>query len=356
MKFFILKIAAIFFICSVAFQACENEFSINDEWQDITIVYGLLNRSDTAQYVKINKAFLGDGDVFEMAEISDSIQYNTVLDVSLVEYKLTDENLSPYYSYNWEQTNRTPIKLSRTDEIPKDEGVFGIEKNYLYKTTESISDGYKYIVEIENPDNGKHVWAETFMINRFIVSMPLNSDSYQVNMANEGNPFKTEWKSAVYGKIYETDLQFNYIEVLNGDTSIHNVIFNYEEHLVNEVREPNEPMGLEMSQEMGGVDFYQRVARGIEENTDAVRIAIDLDFIYHIGGQSYSTYLSVSTSASSYGQSSAAYSNIKNGKGLFDCRYLYKREGVKFHRYSIDSLSSGRFTKHLNFVNFTFKE
>jgi len=56
--------------------ACNDDFPINSEWKDITIVYGLLNASDTVQYIKINKAFLGEGDVYAMAREADSIQYS----------------------------------------------------------------------------------------------------------------------------------------------------------------------------------------------------------------------------------------------------------------------------------------
>ena len=75
-------------IITSIFTSCDDDFSINDKWKDITIVYGLLNNSDTAQYIKINKAFLGNGDVYEMAAVSDSIQYDIELDVKLLEYKL----------------------------------------------------------------------------------------------------------------------------------------------------------------------------------------------------------------------------------------------------------------------------
>jgi len=353
MNLSIKKAATVIFISIIALQACNDDFSINGEWQDITMVYGLLNSSDTAQYIKINKAFMGEGDVYEMAQVSDSVQYNTILDVSLIEYKIIDKSLPPYKPENWERTTRESIKLERTNEIPKDEGVFANDKNYLYKTTESIYDGYKYILEIVNPETAKKVWSETYMIHKLVVTNPKMSNLSKISMNQEFKPYFTEWESAIYGKVYQVALRFYYYEIENYDTTKHSVIFYYNEQTVNEVREPFE-IGLKMKQKVGGVDFYQRVANSINEKPGIVRIASKLDFIYYAGGSSYSTYLSVSKAGSNYGQSSTAYTNIKNGKGLFDCRFKYdKLTGKQLTNASIDSLHRGRYTKQLNFAIFT---
>ncbi len=353
MNFSTKKILIVAFISLITLNSCNDDFSINGEWQDITMVYGLLNSSDTAQYIKINKAFLGEGDVYEMAQVSDSIQYSAILDVSLFEYKIIDESISPYEPGNWERTTRDAIQLLRTNEIPKDTGVFANDENYLYKTNEQILEGYKYILEIINPETGKKVWSETYMISKLVVSNPKQSSYFKIFMNKEVMVYKTEWKAAVFGKVYQVALRFNYYEVLNYDTTKHSVLFNYDEQTINEVREPGK-LAFEMKQKIGGVDFYERVANSIFEKPGVVRIAGRLDFIYYVGGQSYSTYMSVSKSGNNYGQSSTAYSNIKNGKGLFDCRYKYdKIDGIMLTYASIDSLNRGRYTKHLNFVNFT---
>ena len=39
--------------------SCKKDLNINDEWKEITVVYGLLNVNDSIHYVKITKAFLG---------------------------------------------------------------------------------------------------------------------------------------------------------------------------------------------------------------------------------------------------------------------------------------------------------
>jgi hypothetical protein len=337
------------------FVSCDDDFSINDKWQDITIVYGLLNNTDTAQYIKINKAFLGEGDVYQMAAVSDSIQYSANLDVKLIEYKIIDTELDPYFTTSWERTDREPIILYKTNEIPKKEGVFGNDVNYLYKTTETLYDRYKYVIEIVNPETNKKVSSETYMIYNLKVVSPNIDVRFKVDMSNERHTFATSWKSAVYGKIYQVQLCFNYLEIINNDTIKKSVYFKYPEQKNSVVTLPGR-QGSEMQQPVGGVDFYQKIASNVDKKDNVKRIFSGIDFIYDIGGQSFTTFLSVSNAVGSYGQIPAAYTNIKNGKGIFDCRKSYKIQRKMITNASLDSLSRGRFTKHLGFVNWTLDQ
>ena len=49
--------------------SCKQKFNVNADWQDITIVYGILNQGDTLHYIKVTKAFLGPGDALQYAKI-----------------------------------------------------------------------------------------------------------------------------------------------------------------------------------------------------------------------------------------------------------------------------------------------
>jgi hypothetical protein len=56
--------------------ACSTDFELEAEWRDIPIVYGLLSFTDTAHYVRVEKAFLPEGgDARDVAQIADSLYY-----------------------------------------------------------------------------------------------------------------------------------------------------------------------------------------------------------------------------------------------------------------------------------------
>ena len=71
-----MKIHYLFFLFIILFSSCETDFDVNAEWEDVTIVYGLIDPNIEDQLIKINKAFLGEGDALQMASISDSSNYN----------------------------------------------------------------------------------------------------------------------------------------------------------------------------------------------------------------------------------------------------------------------------------------
>jgi len=81
----IFKIRYILLALITCFLAsCETDLDINADWEEITIVYGILNPNDSIQYIKINKAFLGQGDPYEFAKVSDSLYHKDSLDVTLI--------------------------------------------------------------------------------------------------------------------------------------------------------------------------------------------------------------------------------------------------------------------------------
>lgn len=349
----------------IIFSACDNSLPLNDDWEDITIVYGVLNSADTAHYIKINKAFLGDGNAYDMAKESDSIQYATELTVRLIEYELMEINgelTDPYIERNWERTDRLDIILYRTDEISKDtlsengdEPVFGSQVNYLYKTTERLSPLFKYVLEIEVPGKAEVVSAETFLIGSMYVEKPRRNNPQTFNspihLQRYLRPEAMEWRSAIYGKMYEPVLRFNYIEIIDNDTTYESVELKYKTQIVVDTRMPSDFKGQDMKQEYGGEDFYYRIGESIKEKVDVKRKAIGLDFIFYIGGNNLNTYISASNSVG-IGQNQSDYSNIVNGKGIFGARYTYTILNKEIYGEAIDSLAYGVYTKHLNFANY----
>ena len=70
------KNTSLFLLVLTIFSACETEFNVNSDWKEVTVVYGLLDQSQDKQYIRINRAFLGEEDAFVMASVADSVNYN----------------------------------------------------------------------------------------------------------------------------------------------------------------------------------------------------------------------------------------------------------------------------------------
>ena len=69
----LLSIAALGSI--LMFSSCETDIDVNADYQDITVVYGLVNPNDTNHYIKINKAFLGEGSALDLAADANNFNY-----------------------------------------------------------------------------------------------------------------------------------------------------------------------------------------------------------------------------------------------------------------------------------------
>jgi hypothetical protein len=68
-------------IILLLFTTCNDDFDVNADWKDITIVYGLLsvNEADSIHYIRINRAFLNEKtSAIAVAKESDSINIQTL--------------------------------------------------------------------------------------------------------------------------------------------------------------------------------------------------------------------------------------------------------------------------------------
>jgi len=65
----------IFLLPVLFINSCKTDFDIIAPYKETTVVYGLLDPDTSVQYIKINKAFLGEGDALVMAQQMDSTNY-----------------------------------------------------------------------------------------------------------------------------------------------------------------------------------------------------------------------------------------------------------------------------------------
>lgn len=62
-------------LCCLLFMACHVEFSPNGTWQDIPVVYCVLDQDEDTTYVRVQKCYLGEGNQYDYAANYDSINY-----------------------------------------------------------------------------------------------------------------------------------------------------------------------------------------------------------------------------------------------------------------------------------------
>ena len=80
-----IKNISLFLFIILLFSACEEDFDIVTDYKDQTVVYAFLNHQDPwngpleenldTNWIVVNKAFLGEANVYDMASVADSVNY-----------------------------------------------------------------------------------------------------------------------------------------------------------------------------------------------------------------------------------------------------------------------------------------
>ncbi|MEO6166169.1 MAG: hypothetical protein ABIO46_00840, partial [Chitinophagales bacterium] len=296
-------------VLSTLLYSCKTDFDVTSDWEDIAIVYGLLDPTDSAQYIKINKAFLDKSvSALVIAQNPDSLYYQNIT-VQLQQFQ--------------NNVLKKTIDLVKVDGnlegFVKDTGIFANSPNFLYKTNELLDQNSSYHLSITEYDNGKVISAVTEIINDFAVLRPTSSQ--KVNFF-PGDNYNGQFVSAKDGKIYGLIIRFYYREVNSLDTSIFADKYIDWEIFTNK-RSNSTAGGQTMDYDIAGDGFYSYVNSKLQEDVSIYREAQHFDFMFSVGGETLDTYnqVAIAQQGLTSGNIQPEYTNIENGLGLFSARF-----------------------------------
>lgn len=335
------KIAVFLILFSTLFTACETDFDVNASWKEVTVVYGLLDQSQEQQYIKINKAFLGEGNALQMASISDSVNYNPAdLEVKII--KVKDGSFGSVIALD-------TIDLDTT-LIIKDDGLFATDENIIYTTPSNFfltnnADEKDYILSIVNKKSGQKVWAKTNLIHELMLDIPGNQPmGFYANVPNppvsplEKTSTTVKWYHSKNGKIYQIIARIHYKDYFNDGT----VSSMYLDWLQPQIIFENTN---EMHYTFKGDAFVNTLANNLTVPANLKeRRLIEMELLFTVGSEDLQTYISVNEPFEGIVQERPVFTNINNGIGLFTSRYNKShimefssttKEGIEF---DLDSL------------------
>jgi hypothetical protein len=285
---------------------CEENFDINASYQDISVIYGLVDPGEDTIFLKINKAYLGEGNMLEMAKIEDSSMYVNGLNASIEEW----ENGNFIRSYS----------LDTITVKNKEEGVFYNPYQIIYYTPFEPVTSREYHLKVEV--NNRTITAKTNIVNNFTISRP-SAGSKFVSYP-EGTKGAIEWESAKYGKRYEVVIRIKYKEVLKDSPD---TVYTYVDWSMGTKKSVADKGGEEMAIEFNNDAFYTFIANQIpyidaaEEDNVRERYTNDIDYIIAVAETTLNTYIEVNEPTNSIIQERPEYTNISNGIGIFSSRF-----------------------------------
>jgi len=309
---------------------CKNDFEVNDKWKDITVVYGLLNPSDSIQYIRVTKAFLGNADAYTMAQHSDSLYYKNI-NVSIEEW------------LNSTLTNT--FVFTKDSLIPRESGTFSTDKNIYYKTAHILNPNAIYKLKVL--ENGKEISSETSLIPDFTVTTIPN----MISLYTSQGGLEIKWYTPKNARIFETTLKFRYYEITAIDTVKDSIDIPLPRQISTSLAG-----GENMSTSLIGTQFLSFVGNRIKQNSNVIKRVVAKNcfgFSFMVGTDDLYTYMQVNAPSSGIVTEKPAYTNISNGIGIFTSR-LSKR--LPYNRMpsqqTVDALAQNQATSNLNFLDY----
>lgn len=325
--------------------SCSTDFQVIEEWKETMVIYGVLNPNDSAHYVKVTKAFLGEGDAFVMAQNPDSLYYDPeklVVTLTEVETGFIDT-------------------LDPVTNIPKDMNnnpVFS-QRQVVYKTTREIQDIYTYQLRSKNLTTGYVAVAQTKLVKPATITSPSTSQ-YQIDFANPSSNFEVKWRTGANAMRYESLIRFYFNErnLTTGVIRPDSIDFN-----LGEIEAPDALGGDELKMTFIKNQFYRNIMDKMTPDANLQRHPKGVKFIIYSAAEELHTYMQVSAPSTGIVQEKPMYTNITNGIGIFSARLNqhalsaqvtgnpYAPDAFVLTNASKDTLCAGQFTHGLNFCD-----
>lgn len=310
--------------------SCNSDLDISAPYKENTIIYAMLDKDSTTQYVRINKAFLGPDNAFIYAQIADSSEYTDgQLQAEIQEVK----NGSVVNTYALHDTL-----------LPHDPGVFAGPLHKLYYFTAVLDSSAIYRVEASA--KGNQVSAQTGIVSKVKPTGAIISQPLRLVAVGGGYSSQTiKWTSSMNGKRYDVSYRFRWDDVVGNDTIPRSFT-----QLISTVVSNGTGGGEGMDAVLDGESFFQTVGlRAASGSNVSRRIYRGVDILWAVAGPDLHLYLQLNSPISGLVEDRPTYTNIDNGYGLFSTRRFLVLPVNGLHSSTAPELVQGQYTAYLNF-------
>jgi len=320
------KVVALLAGATLFFSACKSDFNLTAKWKEQMVIFCLLNQSDTVQYIRVNKAFLGKGNAYTMAGVHDSLNYKNLLSINLEQWSIGGgTRIGSYY-------------IDTTSSIPQDTGIFANQPQVLYRVRTGaavpagyltkLSDQSEYHLTVTNPIT--HYTATS--VTQLVLSVGSNLNglpgmqittgvpvSYPFYNTTPNNPYTIKCLTGANARLYNTILRFHYTEYATTGNTNKYVDLNF-----GTFRTQGLAGGETMNTPVPWSTLTHFLASAMgNDPTVAKRVMGKCELIVYSAGDDFNTYMEVNQPVSSITGDKPTYTNISNGIGLFSSRYTF---------------------------------
>lgn len=304
-KYILALTAAIIFVT-----ACNNKLNVLAPYKSEAVVYGLMDQSDTAHYIRVYRSFEGNGDAYVMASNYDSVYYPA---------KQLNVQLN---CFNSQGTQTATIPLTADSSIPLPSGTFPYPKQMLYKTKtklsllDAVGGNNTYQLVITNKKTGQVLSGSTMLLSDISFTRGISGSQFALNYSTT-SPSSLQWLSVSGSRIYQLTIRFWYYEKIGSNPG-------YEQHLdwvfaplTASTLQGGESMEYDYNQQ----GFYQLVKNSIPIIGGVYRHADSMGVVFTTGSDDFNTYIQLSQPSLGIDQDPPSFSDVKNGIGIYTARH-----------------------------------
>ena len=294
--------------------SCSVEFSPNAQWKEIPVVYCLLDQDDADSWVRVEKCYLTEGDIYSPAQISDSINYP---EGSIIVAILAYDN-------SGRQVDSIPFTYTTAD---RDSGDFAYANQPLYhaNTAGRLRDDWRYRLVVRHTADGKLIAAsaDSIPLIKQISSAVVNKPSYTVNPVTgtaygqfafygANNTCRIEWDTLQYGRLYQPIVRLYY--AVHGDTT-------YIDLKAPSATSRNTAPTL--SVDYPRYAFLNDIKTMLQGDTATKKYLKMVDIYLTVASEDYNAYRASLQAGASITQGREPYTNIDGGLGIFASRRMH---------------------------------
>ena len=302
--------------CLAFFNACSTKVDLYADYQDIPVIYGLLDSSADTNFIKIVRAFSGSDenpvDATQVALIPDSCNYPGKLDAKIYRYK---------HVYGNEYALDRTIELDTMTIHDKEPGAFYYPNQKVYYTTEPIiasNANNKYLYRLEVIKGNDTVKAETSIVG----GDDFKITNTQVGFVSEvtDKTSRINFIPADNAAVYNMDVRFYYKEFRQGIMTEKVVSHSFGMKSLDDIANENGVYYISYSQNL----LFNMLNSAIGADTLHVTRTFNpqTSFVISLaaGGEDLYNYIQINQGAGGLSQNIPDYTNIVGGYGVFSSR------------------------------------
>lgn len=319
-----LSIAVVSLLLLLGLSSCESEFTPNAEWQEISSVFCLLDQDDDTTFVRLQRCYLGDGNLYDYGAVADSLYYPA--DAVEVQIRVWRD------AADLSQNGATPLYVMTFDRVLRDklDGRFasGPQPIYCHRNLPGEMDtAYTYELLVRRVSDGATLASATTRL----LGDPSDTYGWLKNPSPvSGNGRATfnmltgscqvRWTPLDRGRLYQPRVRFYYRYRFDPDS------LRYVDIPCEAVKQTS-LQTLELNTSVSKDHYLNELSKVLSADTNHKKFVDTVGIIMDVADEHLNAYISAITAMDR--QNYQSYSNIIGGVGIFASRRTHLMECVK---------------------------